>query len=108
MISSEDRFWNVVDGWKRCHRRVVVEISGNLPPISLTYTALVVRALEGVIVFRDVESEKEHSLNFTGAEIRPHSFDPITSVDSYAARWEDGLESVNCLLTELRGFEKPN
>lgn len=97
-----------MDGWVRHHPRIVVELSGQRPPMALTFTGIVTSSLAGKIVFRDVETDEERSLDFTGAVIRRHSFDPVDSVDSFAVRWEDGLEAVNCLLTELREPGKPN
>jgi hypothetical protein len=108
MSSSADRFWNVVGHWKRDQPRIVVEVSGQRPPMLLTFTAVVEDVARGIITFRDVETDDARPLDFGGAEIRLHSFERIEAVGAFAARWEEGPEAIDCVLTELREFGKPN
>jgi hypothetical protein len=107
MSSSADKFWKAVGHWERERPRIVVELSGQTPSMAITFTALVVFVAGEEITFRDVETSEERTVNFAGAEIRLHSFERIDSVDAFAARWEEGLESANCFLTELGDFGKP-
>ena len=108
MISSADRFWKAVERWGRDHPRIVVELSGQNPSMAITYTDLVVEVVGEIVAFRDVEAEEERSLDFAGAEIRLHSFEGIDAVWAFTARWEDGFEAIDCVLTELREFGKPS
>lgn len=110
MTSSVEKFWNSVGHWEKDQPKIVLEISGSRPPVAMTFTGTVAR-VDGVsVVFWDVEAEAERPVNFLGASIRSHSFERLDAVCCFVALWEDAetLESVRCLLTELRDFGKPN
>jgi hypothetical protein len=108
MSSSADKFWKVVGHWKRDQPRIVLEFSGQQPPFALTYTGVVADVARERVTFRDLETGEERPVDFEGAEIRSHSFERIDSVCAFAARWEEGFEAVNCVLTELRELGKPS
>lgn len=108
MSSPAERFWETVTRWQKDQVQVVLEFFGQIPPTAVRYTGLVVRAFGNSITFRDLETEEERSLSFVGAEIRAHSFEHIESTDAFVVRWENGLESLECVLMAQREFGKPS
>jgi hypothetical protein len=86
----------------------MVNFSGQLPPVALEYVGIVVNLTEEVMTFRDVKSNKDQPpVNFAFAEIRPHSYDATESTNAFVVLWEDGLQSVTCVLTEMRADQIP-
>jgi hypothetical protein len=106
MTSSADTFWKAVGHWGTDQPRIALDFYDARPP----YTGIVINVREQAVTFRDLETGLEQTVNFEGADIRFHSFERIDSICAFVARWEDedGLNSVKCLLTELRAFGKAN
>jgi hypothetical protein len=81
----------------------MVEFSGQNPPLASAYSGTVVDLAGEVITFRDVRDNKEQTpINFAGAEIQLHSYDPINSTNAFVALWAYEYQSVICVLTEMR------
>jgi hypothetical protein len=101
MSSPADKFWEAVLHWWRDHSEIEVEFSGRRQPAK-SYTARVVDVVEEMITFRDVETGEKRTVNFVGGEVRFYRYERMDSRNAFAVKWQDGPESVDCILTGLR------
>lgn len=106
-MNVRENFWTAVFRWWENQSRIRVQIEGSSGH-ELTYTAIV-QSIDGeAITLEIVETGVRYKMDFSNAELRAHSVEPIESVVSFGAAWADDSNSVVCFLTELREFGKPN
>ena|SRR6266478_310929 len=105
MSPFADSFWKTVGDWERDQPGIVLDFSLQSPPMAMAYTRVVIEVAGKSVSFCDAATGVERTLSFEGAEIRFHSFERIDSVGSFAVRWDEGLQAVNCFLTEHASLE---
>ena len=107
MSSSAERFWKAVDHWQSDQPPPIIslEFSGQRPKFLSSFRGIATSVDGKVVMFLDRDTNEEREVDFTNAEIRPHSFERIVASDSFAVRWEfaDG-GVVQCVLTVLLDF----
>jgi hypothetical protein len=87
--------------WWQEKSRVMVEFAGQNITVPPPYLGHVVKLDEDAITFKDVDSTKiKPAVDFAGAEVRLHQYDPAYSKAAFTALWENGLQ---CVLTEMLG-----
>ena len=101
-MDSIDMFWIAALHWWRNKPKIVLDFFGQNPPIADTFTATVVTINGDTITFKNESTGEDKPVNFLGTEMRLASYDPEDSTSAFVALWEDGLESVKCVMTEKR------
>jgi len=97
--------------WKISEPRIKIECRQQ--PFERIAVAQVIGVNGFAVTFRELDTSEEWTMDFRGAEIRHHIFEPIEAVRAFAAIWEEtddlGLpRSLTCAITELRDFGEPS
>jgi hypothetical protein len=109
MTSFADDFAKAVQRWLERQPEILLQFFGQRHE---TFKGMVVDVEGATITFRNQGTDEERTIDFYDAIVRPHSFSrrPDAVVCSFGARWENEktLESMECVLTELRVFGTTN
>jgi hypothetical protein len=101
-----EHFWKAIETWRTSQAHISIVCSQQ--PDERRMEATVSEVSGFWVMFVETGTGNQLAMNFTGAEIRPHSHERIDARISFVAAWESPNEPLaTCEFTELIAFGKP-